>query len=231
MGEIVVEGIVISVIRKPIKGLYLRVLPPDGKTCVSAPAFMSDETIRQFTFSKLDWIKEQRERCMAKKALAVKEYVTGEECFVWGKKHKLYVQEAETGCKVSVSEDKLVLQIHRESAKGQREKVVNEWYRSQMKQRMPEILQKCEEMTGIHVKEWRVKYMRTRWGTCNIDKKRIWLNLQLAKLPPECLEYVVIHELTHLLERKHNRRFYGFLYEFCPDFKEREKMMEGAVGR
>ena len=130
-----------------------------------------------------------------------------------------------------MSEDKLVLQIHRESAKGQREKVVNEWYRSQMKQRMPEILQKCEEMTGIHVKEWRVKNMRTRWGTCNIDKKRIWLNLQLAKLPPECLEYVVIHELTHLLERKHNRRFYGFLYEFCPDFKEREKMMEGAVGR
>ena len=86
-------------------------------------------------------------------------------------------------------------------------------------------------MTGIHVKEWRVKNMRTRWVTCNIDKKRIWLNLQLAKLPPECLEYVVIHELTHLLERKHNRRFYGFLHEFCPDFKEREKMMEGAVGR
>lgn len=101
----------------------------------------------------------------------------------------------------------------------QRENVLNEWYREQMKQAVPNVLQKCENITGVQAKEWYVKNMRTKWGTCNIEKKRIWLNLQLVKKTPECLEYVIIHELVHLLERNHNERFCDYMDRFCPNWR------------
>ena len=121
--------------------------------------------------------------------------------------------------------EKLVLEVRKESTPKQREHVVNEWYRAQMKQAVPKILKKCEYIVGVNASEWRIKNMRTKWGTCNIEKKRIWLNLQLAKKPPECLEYVVIHELVHLLERGHNARFYGYMSRFYPEWKSvRERL-------
>lgn len=113
-----------------------------------------------------------------------------------------------------------MLQVRKESTVMQRENVLNEWYREQMKQVVPNVLRKCENIVGVQAEEWYIKNMRTKWGTCNIEKKRIWLNLQLAKKTPECLEYVIIHELVHLLERNHNERFCEYMNHFCPNWRE-----------
>lgn len=114
----------------------------------------------------------------------------------------------------------MVLQAGQESTSAQREHLLNEWYREQMKQVIPDLLRKCENIVGVQAKEWRIKNMRTKWGTCNIQKKRIWLNLQLVKKSPECLEYIIVHELVHLLERNHNKRFYGYMDCFYPNWRK-----------
>ena len=121
--------------------------------------------------------------------------------------------------RVSLTDGRLILQVRPESTTEQRERVLNDWYRNQLKNKLPEVIQKCEQVVGVHVSEWKVKNMRTKWGTCNIDQKRIWINLQLAKKTPECLVYVVTHELVHLLERNHNEQFQKYMDIFLPEWR------------
>ncbi|MCM1258230.1 MAG: M48 family metallopeptidase [Roseburia sp.] len=225
MEEIILDGISVSVTKKSIKNMYIRVLPPDGTVKISAPRSVSDESICRFAQAKLPWIKEQRKLFQEKPCGAKREYITGEYCYVWGRKYRLEVQESDFGSRVFLSGDNLVLRIKGESDASRREKLLNEWYRKEMRQTVPRLLKKCGDVVGVHAKEWQIKNMRTRWGTCNIAKKRIWLNLQLASKPPECLEYVIIHELVHLLERNHNKRFYGYMDVFYPGWREvRERL-------
>lgn len=120
---------------------------------------------------------------------------------------------------VSLTGGHLILQVRPESTPEQRERVLNDWYREQLKSKLPEVIQKCEQVVGVHASEWKVKNMRTKWGTCNIDRKRIWINLQLAKKTPECLAYVVTHELVHLLERNHNEQFQKYMDTFFPEWR------------
>lgn len=220
MKEILLDGISVSVIKKPIKNMYIRVLPPDGAVKISAPRAVSDEDVRRFAESKIEWIKKQRESFAHMPGEGEREYVTGEYCELWGHRYRLKVQESDYGNRVSLSGEELVLRIKGENDAGRREKVLNEWYRRQMRQAVPALLKKCEGVVGVCAKEWHIKNMRTRWGTCNVREKRIWLNLQLAKKPPECLEYVIVHELVHLLERNHNKRFYGYMDQFYPGWRE-----------
>lgn len=220
METIELDGVEISIKKKKMKHMYLRVLPPDGRVLVTAPNSFSDEMIREFVFSKRFWILEQRKRFEGQKVFEKHRYVTGERFDLWGKEYELLVQESERPYQVVLSGERIVMQTGKDSTTEQREQLLNEWYRMQLKQAMPAVLQKCENLTGLSVNEWRIKNMRTRWGTCNVAKKRIWLNLQLAKKSPECLEYVVVHELVHLLERGHNARFYGYLDRFYPNWKE-----------
>lgn len=120
---------------------------------------------------------------------------------------------------VFLTGDRLVLRVRPESTPEQRERVLNDWYRDQLKEKLPAVVRRCEKIVGVQAFEWKVKNMRTKWGTCNIDKKRIWLNLQLAKKTPECLAYVVTHELVHLLERNHNEQFQKYMDSFFPDWR------------
>lgn len=227
METIELDGINIFIKKKSMKHMYLRVLPPDGQVFVTAPYSFSDEEIREFIFSKRHWIRKQKKRFESRVDFVKTQYVTGERCYLWGKEYELFVQDSKRPYQVRLLENQIVMQIGKDSTIQQREQLVNEWYRMQLKQAMPSVLQKCEKLTGLIANEWRIKNMRTRWGTCNIAKKRIWLNLQLAKKPPECLEYVVIHELVHLLERSHNARFYGYMSRFYPDWKSvRERLNE-----
>lgn len=227
METIELDGVEISIKKKKMKHMYLRVLPPDGRVLVTAPNSFSDEMIREFVFSKRCWILEQRKRFEGQKVSEKHRYVTGGRFDLWGKEYELLVQESERPYQVVLSGDRIVMQIGKDSTTEQREQLLNEWYRLQLKQAMPAVLQKCEKLTGLSVNEWRIKNMRTRWGTCNVAKKRIWLNLQLAKKSPECLEYVVVHELVHLLERGHNARFYGYMDRFYPNWKEvRERLSD-----
>ena len=225
METIELDGIIIVIKKKSMKHMYLRVLPPDGKVQITAPYSFSDEMIREFVLSKLSWIKKQRKHFEIQGAPVKERYVTGEKYYLWGKEYELCVQDSKRPYQVVLSGDKILMQVGRECTLEQREQLFYEWYRIQLKQVVPSVLEKCEKITGLSANEWRIKNMRTRWGTCNVAKKRIWLNLQLAKKPPECLEYVVIHELVHLLERKHNARFYGYMSQFCPDWKEVRKRL------
>ena len=222
MEEIILCGIAMSVIKKRIKNMYIRVLPPDGKVQITVPYTVSDDLIRRFAISKIQWIKKQKKSFEGQPRLTKRQYITGESIYFWGRRYRLDVQYSDAGSHVLPAGEKLVLEVRKESTPKQREHVVNDWYRAQMKQAVPKILKKCEYIVGVNASEWRIKNMRTKWGTCNIEKKRIWLNLQLVKKTPECLEYVIIHELVHLLERNHNDRFFGYMDSFCPDWRIRK---------
>ena len=219
MTEIIVDGIPISVTKKPIKNMYIRIVPPDGGVRLTAPYSMSDEDICSFAVSRLSWIRKHQKHFGEQTRQPERQYITGESYYVWGKRYELDVRCSEKGARVYPEEGKLVLTIMEGSTSGQREAVLNEWMRGEIKAVIPEMLEKCENIVGVRAQEWRVKNMRTRWGTCNVQKKRIWLNLQLAQKAPECLEYVIIHELVHLLERNHNTRFYRYMNKFYPDWR------------
>lgn len=271
--QIVVDGIEITVIKKKMKNMYLRVLPPDGRVQITAPLRTSDAKIREFAQSRLSWIKLQQEKIRSHPRARQLLYETGDIIFLWGRKYRLEICElradekpevfksgtdgkgiggkeiAESGSdrKSDRSENNIshisseiweiketfedeicgtvYLKIGSASTVQQREQLLNEWYRGQLKQAIPPVMEKYERIIGVQAKEWRIKNMKTRWGTCNTVKARIWLNLQLAKMPTECLEYVVAHELTHLLEPSHNQRFYALMDGFYPDWRSVKKRM------
>lgn len=214
------NGITISVIRKVIKNMYIRVIPPEGKVQITAPYTVSDDTVRRFAISKISWIKKQKISFEEQSRQTKRQYITGESYYLWGRRYRLDVRYSNTNGQVSLLGSKLILQVRKESSLKQREHILNEWYRKQMKQVVPDVLAKCEGVVGIQANEWHIKNMRTKWGTCNVEKKRIWLNLQLVKKTPGCLEYVIIHELVHLLERNHNDRFCEYMNCFCPNWRE-----------
>lgn len=220
MEEIELSGITISVLKKEIKNMYIRVIPPDGKVEITAPYTVSDDAIRRFAISKISWVKKQKKSFEEQSRQTRRQYITGESYYLWGRRYRLDVRYSNTGNQVFLSGGKLILQVRKESTSRQRENILNEWYRKQMKQIVPDVLAKCESIVGIQADEWHIKNMRTKWGTCNVDKKRIWLNLQLVKKTPECLEYVIIHELVHLLERNHNDKFCEYMNRFCPNWRE-----------
>ena len=199
--------------------MYIRVLPPDGAVQITAPYGSNEETIRMFAVSRISWIKKQKKNFENQARQTKRQYVTGESYYVWGKRYRLDVQYSNIRNEVKILGGKLILQVRKESTPAQRENVLNEWYREQLKQEIPGVLEKCEHIAGISCTEWQVKNMRTKWGTCNIEKRRIWLNLQLAKKTPECLAYVITHELVHLLERKHNDQFKQYMDQFFPNWR------------
>ena len=200
--------------------MYIRVIPPDGKVEITVPYTVSDDAIRRFAISKISWVKKQKKSFEEQSRQTRRQYITGESYYLWGRRYRLDVRYSNTGNQVFLSGGKLILQVRKESTSRQRENILNEWYRKQMKQIVPDVLAKCENIVGIQADEWHIKNMRTKWGTCNVDKKRIWLNLQLVKKTPECLEYVIIHELVHLLERNHNDKFCEYMNRFCPNWRE-----------
>lgn len=222
MKQIKVEGIEIDVIKKNIKNLYISVLPPSGSVRVSAPLKMNDEVIKSFIMSKIPWIIKSQSRFKNQAVQAVqieRKYVSGESIYLWGRRYELKVEYVKTACKIDIIDDKLYFCVREKSTIKQRQSALDEWYRTQLKEQIPPIFEKWQDILGVKVLEFRIKKMKTRWGTCNINDKRIWLNLELAKKPPECLEYVVVHELVHLLERNHNKVFKAYMDKFLPDWR------------
>ncbi len=215
-----IQGIEIQLLRKSIKTLRLGVYPPDGRVRVSVPVGVSDEQVRLFVLDRVGWIKKQQAYFLSRVYPPVLQMVTGESHYLFGQCYQLEVIERH-GRHEIVIQDATILQlyVHSTTTIANRLRVLTEWYRSQLKLRIPVILAHWQPIIGVLVTGWGVKNMKTRWGSCNRSKKRIWLNLQLAKKPQECLEYVVVHELVHLLERYHNKRFYGLLERFFPGWR------------
>lgn len=220
-----VSGIQVEVLKKNIKNLHLYVLPPDGYVRVSAPKSFSDKSIELFVKSKLGWIRTQQQKFAEQPRQAERKYVSGETLYVFGKAYYLLVEYSNKGNSLVLSGDKAVLTVRRESTAKQRESFVNEWYRSLLKEEILKYLPKWEDLTDLHCSSWQTKYMTTRWGSCNTDTKKIWINLQLAKKPVECLEYVILHELAHTKVKNHGADFIAILDKYMPDWREIRKRL------
>lgn len=210
----------IVIIRKKIKNIYLRVLPPKGVVQVTAPLKMSDDFINSFILSKREWIQKQIQEISQREYLPAHEYKSGEYLYLWGEKHQLEVIFSAGEPEVWMEDNKINLKISSESTIIMRKTVLENWYRNILAIEIKKVLPVCCEKVGKKPLECKIKYMKTRWGTCNIKEKRIWLNLQLVKQPKECLSYVMIHELVHLYERNHNDRFKAYMDEFCPEWRK-----------
>jgi len=225
---IVISGIPIEVCKKKIKNMHLYVKPPDGNVSVSAPLTMSDEAIERFVRTKFSWIRKKMAEFDNQSRQSEREYVSGETLYVWGKQYYL---RTEYGGKNSLvlSQDRAILTVRKESTAEQREAFVREWYRRLLKAEIERVLPKWEKITGLTAKGWQTKYMTTRWGTCNTNSGKIWLNLQLAKKTPECLEYVILHELCHLVEKNHNERFIALMDKHMPLWREVKATLNGQT--
>jgi predicted metal-dependent hydrolase len=227
--QIVVSNIPVEVIRKNIKNMHLSVLPPDGKVRISAPETLTDEAITMFVRTKLGWIKKQQEKFQQQPRQSERQYVSGETLYVWGKQYFLQVEYSYKGNSLVLSGDRAILTVRKESSPKQREIFVNEWYRNLLKQEVAKYLPKWEKITGLYCSSWQSKYMTTKWGTCNPTSKKIWLNLQLAKKPIECLEYVILHELAHLRVHNHGPEFTAILDQYMPYWREHKRRLNDST--
>jgi predicted metal-dependent hydrolase len=220
MHQIEVNGLTVDVVRKDIKNLHLAVYPPNGRVRVAVPLRVNDEAVRLAVITKLGWIKHQQSKFEGQERETMRKYVSGESHYFQGKRYLLDVIERNIAPHVVVrNKKKIDLYIRPGSSRAQRERVMSAWYRERLRETIPLLIVKWEKKIGVHAEEWEIKKMKTKWGTCNIEKRRIWLNLELAKKSEKCLEYIIAHELIHLLERLHNERFLSLMNQFMPNWK------------
>lgn len=228
--QIEIAGIQIEVQKKNIKNLHLVVAPPDGRVRVSAPMYLSDESIEAFVRSKLEWIRKQQARFEDLPLPPAHEYASGEVLYVFGRQYRLRVEHCSKGNSLVLDGNEAILTVRRKSTPTQREAFVNEWYRAMLKEQIAIYLPKWERITGLYCDSWQTKNMTTRWGTCNTATRKIWLNLQLAKKPIECLEYVILHELSHLKVRNHGKDFTALMDRYMPNWREIKRVLNDLRG-
>lgn len=215
-----ISGIPVEVLRKPIKHLHLTVYPPDGRVRVSAPRHLDDEAVQAAILDRLGWIRRKQEHFQAQTRPAPSQFICGETHYVAGQGYALDVVERAGPPEVRLLDNvTLELGVRPDTRPEKRAEILQEWYRDRLRGAIPDLIEKWEPVMGVAVAEWRIKRMKTRWGTCNIRARRIWFNLELAKYAPACLEYIVVHEMAHLLERLHNRRFWGLMDQFLPHWR------------
>ena len=220
MHQITVSGVEVSVLRKAIRHLRLGVYPPYGTVRLAAPIGASDEEIQLTILNRLPWIRRQQARFEGRPRQAQQELVTGERHYFLGQPYVLQVGERRGAARVSLQgADSIELLVRPSSGLVDRARALEQWYREQLKELIPPLLTAWQPVMHVEAAEWGVKKMRTRWGSCNIRARRIWLSLELARKPVACLEYVVVHELTHLLERRHNQRFVAYMDQFLPTWR------------
>ena len=214
LGEIAVD-----VVKKDIKNIHLSVYPPAGKVRISAPLRMDLDTIRVFAITKLGWIKSQQKKLREQERETPREYLDRESHYVWGKRYLLKMAEKEAAPHIELKHSKMILQIRPDASDGRKQEVLEAWYREQLKEVVPELIEKWEPLIGVKVGRFFVQKMKTKWGSCSHGAKSIRLNTDLAKKPPECLEYIVVHEMVHLLEPTHNSRFIALMNQFMPKWR------------
>ena len=217
-----VEEIPVEVHRKDIKNLHVGVYPPDGKVRVSAPLRLNDEAIRLAIISRLSWIRRQQQGFAKQTRESAREMVTGESHYFQGRRYRLNVVERQGRAHVRVVNNTMLeLKVKPGTETAGRWRAMERWYRQRLRDQIPGLLSKWEAVIGVQVSECRIKRMKTRWGSCNIEARRIWLNLELIKKPTACLEYILVHEIIHLLERHHTEHFRSLMDQFLPDWRMR----------
>lgn len=230
--QINVSGLAVDVVRKDIKNLHLGVYPPMGRVRVAAPLRVSDEAVRLAVISRLSWIKRQKIKFTKQARQSAREYVSGESHYFQGRRYRLKVIYQNDKPRVIIRNKSIIdLYVQEGSELAQRQKVLLTWYRQQLKELIPALVEHWEPIIGVKVASWHIKHMKTKWGTCNIEAQRIWLNLELAKKSVQCLEYIIVHEIVHLLERHHNDHFIELMNKFLPQWRlHREELNHSPLG-
>jgi predicted metal-dependent hydrolase len=222
-----VSGVEVEVVRKDIKNLRMVVYPPDGQVRVSVPLRVNDDAVRATVIERMEWIQKHQRRFKDQERRPELQFITGENVLVFGKAYRLEVIERYGAVSVRLVDNfSLEMRLRPNSTAGQRAAILDEWYRQQLRERAPDLIAKWEPVIGVSVAEWRIRKMKTRWGTCNVGARRIWLNVELARRPLGCLEFIVVHEMVHLLERLHNARFKGLMDGFMPEWRRWQGELE-----
>ena len=208
------------VVRKPIKNLHLSVLPPNGWVRITAPQEMKDDAVRTLIALRLPWIKKQQSKFTGQERQTKRDYVTGESHYFFGKRYRLEVVYVDVVPAVKLKgKSKVILQVRPKSPANKRREVMMDWYRKELHIVINDLIDKWQKKMGVQVKFWSIKQMKTRWGTCNSKRARVLINLELAKKPTACVEYVVVHELLHLIEKKHNDKFVSLMTKYIPKWR------------
>lgn len=221
----------VDVVFKKIKNVHLSVHPPTGRVRISAPTWMKVDTIRVYAISKMDWIKKHQRKFQAQERETRREYLDRESHYVWGKRYLLKVNEENRVSSVELKHSQMVLTVRPSASIAKREAVVTAWYRDQIRDAVALLIEKWEPVMGVNVDQVIVRRMKTRWGSCTASKQLIRLNTELAKKPRECLEYVLVHELVHLIEPSHNATFISLMDKFMPQWRHiRDELNRAPLG-
>ncbi|MEB3906916.1 SprT family zinc-dependent metalloprotease [Mycobacterium ulcerans] len=223
-----VRGIDVDVVYKDIKNLHIGVYPPMGRVRVAAPRRLDDEQVRLAVIQRLSWIKRQRGRLQSTQRQSEREMVTGESHYVWGIRRRLKVIERPGRAHFETEGDRLMLYAPEGATPQRRREYLDGWYREQLRQAVPALISKWEQKLDLKVPRWSIRRMKTKWGSCNRETRHIWINVELAKKHPDCLEYILVHEMTHYLERNHGERFTTLMDGFMPDWRSRRDQLNDA---
>ena len=217
----------IHLTRKDIKNLHISVMPPDGQVRVSAPDAMTDTAIRMAVIHRIPWIRRQQAAFAKQERQSTREMVNGETHYLWGRRYRLEVIELDDlkSQTVKLKSGKLILTVNKGLSDEVKIKLLSEYYRGRLKARAPDLIDKWSKKTGVTISDWQIQKMKTKWGSCNIEEGNIRLNLDLAKKPLPCLEYIILHELLHFKERQHNDRFKALLDTYMPDWRSRRDLL------
>ncbi len=229
--QIKLGDIDVDVVLKDIKNIHLSVYPPTGRVRISAPLRMDLDTIRVFAITKLGWIKSQQKKLREQERETLREYLDRESHYVWGKRYLLKVEEKDATPEVTLKHNKMILWVRPSTSHKKKQAILDGWYREKLKEVASTLITKWEPLMGVTVERFFVRRMKTKWGSCRPESKSIRLNTDLAKKPPELLEYIIVHEMVHLLERKHNDRFMALMDRFLPLWRNhRDELNRAPLG-
>ncbi len=227
--QLTIGSLDIQLQRKIIKHLHISVMPPDGQIRVAAPESMTETAIRMAVIHRIPWIRKQQANFAKQVRQSTREMISGETHYLWGRRYRLEVIELDATqsivSRVKLKGGKLILTVSIGTSTADKLKVLNEYYRTRLKARAPNLIHKWSEQLDVTTSNWQVQKMKTKWGSCNIEEGRILLNLELAKKPLPCLEYIIVHELLHFKERQHNDRFKALLDTHMPDWRSRRDLL------
>lgn len=229
--QIKLGDIAVDVVLKDIKNVHLSVYPPTGRVRISAPQRMSIDTIRVFAISKLDWIKQQQTKLREQERETPRDYVERESHYVWGDRYLLTISESDGPPSIEMKHGRMLLRVRPGEDGDKRRILVEEWYREELKKAVPPLLLRWQPRLDVRVERFFVQRMKTKWGSCNHRARTIRLNTELAKKPVECLEYIVLHEMVHLLEPTHNTRFTRLLDHLMPQWQHYRDTLNGLPVR
>lgn len=227
-----VSNLMIQTVKKDIKNIHLGVYPPTGRVRVAAPLSTTDDTITMLVASKMPWIRRQQRRFLAQERETPREYVSGESHFFLGRRYLLNVTPIDGTPRVEIRRmTRIDMKVRPNTSHDQKRALLDSFYRSELRKMIPGMLDKWERKLDVRTEDVRIRRMKTKWGSCNSVEGRIWLNLELAKTLPRCIEYVIVHELTHLIERHHSDRFTEILSSALPNHRHDKALLNrGPLG-